>query len=174
MLPSMFEEITGTCSQDHMALLRGLHSMPVSGAPTLEDIFQWAASAGIPYFDCSGATEMAGPILIRHAWDSPQRNTGLQVLPGLMGLLKKIRETDLHGELVIRGTVSFTTSSMSSHELNKETSTYQKDMSPAEVPPCFTTKPLGSLHISLVIFIATRKGVQFLAIYKMKRSPHTT
>ncbi|KAL4262184.1 hypothetical protein AB1N83_005909 [Pleurotus pulmonarius] len=103
MLPSMFEEITRTCSQDHMELLRGLHSMPVSGAPTLEDVFQWAASAEIPYFDCSGATEMAGPILMRHVWDPSQRDTGLQVLPGLMGFLKKVRQTDLHGELVIKG-----------------------------------------------------------------------
>lgn len=48
---------------------------------------------------------MAGTICIRRAWDRSERLSGLKVIPGVMGMLKKTREIDLHGELVLRGTV---------------------------------------------------------------------
>jgi hypothetical protein len=103
--PAIFSDLIALCGPDDIARLRILESVGVGGASTVESIFQWAVSNGIRYWDCSGATEAAGTIARRCAWDPSQRENGLQVIPELIGLLRKERLEDNHGELVIRGTV---------------------------------------------------------------------
>ncbi|KAJ8518269.1 hypothetical protein ONZ45_g4625 [Pleurotus djamor] len=97
MIPIVFADISSICTQEQLPLLKRLHSLGVGGAPTSPSLFRWATSAGVRLFDCSGATEMAGTICIRRAWDPEQRLNGLQVIPGLNGLLVKENESDHHG-----------------------------------------------------------------------------
>lgn len=102
ILPTLIEE----CSQADLERLRALDSLGVGGAPTPEPVFQWAASQGIAYFNCSGATEAVGTICIRRALEPSQRQNGLEIIPGLMGVLEKEASSDLFGELIILGIVS--------------------------------------------------------------------
>lgn len=106
MLPAVLGEMIPMCSQADLRRLQSLKSMGVGGARTSEDVFQWAASQGIPYFDCSGATEAVGTICVRLAGDIEQRTRGLQVISGLMGVLEKANPDDDFGELIIHGTVN--------------------------------------------------------------------
>ena len=105
-IPAIMSQIVALSSQIDVERLRLLHSLGVGGAPTSEGLFQWAATLGIQYFDCSGATEAAGTVCIRRAGNPKQRETGLQVIPEVMGCLEKINLEDQFGELVLRGTVS--------------------------------------------------------------------
>ena len=82
-----------------------MRSLGVGGAPTPEDIFQWAANQEIDIFDCSGATEIAGTICIRRAAINYMRMYGLEVAPGLEGFLEKESLDDTFGELIVRGAV---------------------------------------------------------------------
>ncbi|CAA7262015.1 unnamed protein product [Cyclocybe aegerita] len=101
--PAIFNDIIAQCGQNDIERLRALDSVGIGGAPTIESVFQWAASNNITYFDCSGATEAAGTIAIRRTADVSQRKNGLQVIPELMGMLQKESTTDTHGELIIKG-----------------------------------------------------------------------
>lgn len=105
VVPSVLIELLRISTQPDLDRLRALHSLAVGGARTPEDLFQWAASQGIRYFDCSGATEAAGTVCIRRAEDHDQRKFGLQIIPGLMGVLEKDDLQDNFGLLIIRGTV---------------------------------------------------------------------
>lgn len=105
-VPATLAEIIQKCTHVDLERLRSLESLGVGGAPTSELLFEWVASQGIPYFDCSGATEAAGTICIRRALEPSQRENGLEIIPGLMGILEKKNHADNYGELVIRGTVS--------------------------------------------------------------------
>ena len=106
VVPAIFSEMVKDIDDAELSLLKSMRSLGVGGAPTSEAIFQWAAEQGIPYFDCSGATEAAGTICIRRAAVQSMRTCGLQVAPGLEGFLEKESLNDDHGELIIRGAVS--------------------------------------------------------------------
>ncbi|KAF8523370.1 polyketide synthetase [Hysterangium stoloniferum] len=104
-IPALVPEIF-TPSSDAVStlpLLTALHSLGVGGAPTPSHLFSWAASRGIKYFDCSGATEAAGTICVRRSWNEFQRVNGLQVIPEVLGVLEKTNPSDDFGELIIRG-----------------------------------------------------------------------
>ncbi|ETW77135.1 putative multidomain protein [Heterobasidion irregulare TC 32-1] len=103
-IPAMFASLVEACTNEDVRRLRTLASLGVGGAHTSEAHFQWAASQGMAYFDCSGATEAVGTICIRRALDSRQRHNGLQVIQGLMGALEKNNASDDFGELIISGT----------------------------------------------------------------------
>lgn len=93
ILPTLIEE----SSQADLERLRVLESVGVGGAPTPEFVFQWAASQCIAYFNCSGATEAVGTVCIRRALEPSQRQNGLQIILGLMGVLQKRVASDLFG-----------------------------------------------------------------------------
>lgn len=105
-MPAILPPLIEACSQADLERLCALESLGVGGAPTPESVFQWAASRGIAYFNCSGATEAVGTICIRRALEPSQRQNGLQIIPGLMGFLEKRVSSDHFGELIIHGTVS--------------------------------------------------------------------
>lgn len=106
-IPVIVQQMSKQCTAAGLEHFQNLHSLGVGGAPTPPTLFDWAVKHAIPYFDCSGATEAAGTICIRRALDPDQAQYGLQVIPGLMGSLEKIRLSDTFGELIITGTVCY-------------------------------------------------------------------
>ncbi|KAJ7595789.1 polyketide synthetase [Mycena floridula] len=103
-VPSTFSEIIKVTTDTDIQHLRRLKSLGVGGAPTQVAVFAWAVENNIPYFDCSGSTEMCGMICIRRALDPSTRQHGLRVIEGLEGRLLKEDPIDDFGELIISGT----------------------------------------------------------------------
>ncbi|KAF8636077.1 hypothetical protein AX17_003784 [Amanita inopinata Kibby_2008] len=102
-VPSIMESLVDLCSAKHIELLQNLRSLVAGGAPSSPDLLSWAAKHGISYYDVSGATEVAGAIGIRSALEPRQRLSGAQVINGLAGILRKEKQDDDRGELVLRG-----------------------------------------------------------------------
>lgn len=121
VVPAIFEDMVADLDEIGLRNLKAMRSLGVGGAPTSEDIFQWAAEHSVQYFDCSGATEAAGTICIRRVMVQSMRDHGLQVAPGLEGFLEKESLMDNFGELVLRG------SYLPSGYDNKQSDAYQHD-----------------------------------------------
>ena len=77
----------------------------VGGAPTNEEVLDWANERDVPYSDMVGSTEIVGAIGLRHAQDAEMRSYGHQVISGLEGLIEKENASDNFGELIVRGQV---------------------------------------------------------------------